>query len=1410
MATEDVNISIGADSSKAISELNKIQQKFNELAAAANTPIGIAINSKAAKKEFEDLTKAFEQYRTQLYKDKRPPSKGGLAEDAFFGVYGFKKGQADSAVNEFAGILKNSATNQINQASIVEDQVSAIARRSNSEQKYLATLRTNSDKKNAADFTKVWNAAHDEYNQREQQMVNAAQAANKARTEAFNKESLAQSKAASAAIRSQFEERFKKEDELTKGAQLANKHRTEAADKAAQAESKAFSSAIKKQMEERVAQENYLAKLRVNSSKVNQEQINKDHAAAIKEFADIQKAAKGADLSMPSLRYALYDIASSAQQFSQSVAIAGTAVIKFASDYETAATNIQRTTLAPEAQLQAINRELISLSEQIPVSFVDLAGIATMGAQLGIEATNLAGFSKTVAEFSAATNVSTDSAAQSFGALGELLNISASEYQNLGSSIAYVGVNSVATETQIISVAEAIGGVANSAGLSADYVIGLSGALASLKIPAEQSRGALTRIFSEINRAAAGTGVDIQLFANVLGVTADEAKRLAQSDMQTFFTKFVNGLSGIDSTQFTTVLDQLNLADIRVTNTLTRLSRNTDLVAETLNNANSSFEEGSFLSEVYALRVDDLASKLQILQNSLANLGANVGATFEPIVKLVVDGITQIVQGLNQALSTEAGKTFTYLAGGAIALAGIIATLIQGFAMFIASLGAVRFALKILGWESATGGFKALAVGLFGAKSAADATSASMGRLKFALASTGIGLAITLLGTLAAAFMEAGRSADIAFQSYVGDTSGLADALAADRQALTDALNAGNYAAAKGYTVVTSAIGDNNAAQDEAIAKYQAAADFLNSDIPNALSSANGAIETNTQILGENTFAWLKNRLMQSEDFQNLISDSGFVDAWQNIGIDFQKAASIAALGGEAAVRDYFMAQAMAAVQSGSLAAEVVRRQQESINLGLAPIPLGTLQKQVASDYVNSKSFQQMSSMLSGFGSKVRFIGGSIDSQGKSATNAASANEDYAGSIDSVGGSAGGAAEKVRTLTDYANDLSSVWERARDIRFSGAETIDKVTSSFQKIAKATADAREEIDQLQADSQELQADQALQQYFLSVAEAYGDTLKAQEIRANLAKIDTDLTKKTKDLQKAQDKTNKTLVGNSEAAIDNRSEILGLVQGYQNHIKALAASGVKEDELRAKTAQLKQDFIAQATQIGYNVDELGLYAVAFDDVGAAINAIPRDVTVDFNGDPALTAIQEFAAKSRSAIAGAGGSVPITADTSDFLAAQELIKRYMQLSTQWAAIPASEREGRNAIMQQMLSINTRLKNHDYATGGYVSGPGGPTSDSIHARLSNGEYVVRAAAVSKYGVGFFDRLNQMQSPRFASGGYVAPASTGMVSLSPEDRALLRNIGGTGEVVLYANNEALARSVNAGNKSIVAQGGRP
>lgn len=69
-----------------------------------------------------------------------------------------------------------------------------------------------------------------------------------------------------------------------------------------------------------------------------------------------------------------------------------------------------------------------------------------------------------------------------------------------------------------------------------------------------------------------------------------------------------------------------------------------------------------------------------------------------------------------------------------------------------------------------------------------------------------------------------------------------------------------------------------------------------------------------------------------------------------------------------------------------------------------------------------------------------------------------------------------------------------------------------------------------------------------------------------------------------------------------------------------------------------------------------------------------------------------------------------------------------------------------------------NKKLFSH----GGSVVGPGGPKDDLIHARLSNGEYVVNAAAAAK-NRGTLDAIN---AQGFANGGVVKPIKNQLNSL--------------------------------------------
>ena len=73
-------------------------------------------------------------------------------------------------------------------------------------------------------------------------------------------------------------------------------------------------------------------------------------------------------------------------------------------------------------------------------------------------------------------------------------------------------------------------------------------------------------------------------------------------------------------------------------------------------------------------------------------------------------------------------------------------------------------------------------------------------------------------------------------------------------------------------------------------------------------------------------------------------------------------------------------------------------------------------------------------------------------------------------------------------------------------------------------------------------------------------------------------------------------------------------------------------------------------------------------------------------------------------------------------------------------------------NGILGRVFHVNISATG-GHAVGGLITGPGTGTSDDIPARLSNGEYVIRAAAVRQYGT---EMLNAINWQRYATGGYV------------------------------------------------------
>lgn len=507
-------------------------------------------------------------------------------------------------------------------------------------------------------------------------------------------------------------------------------------------------------------------------------------------------------------RYALYDVGQRFIAFGTIVVGALASAVKASADMESSFTSVERTvglTLGKSSgAAEELRAKLIDLSTTIPVSFDQIAKIATLGAQMGISSDAVDNFAETVSKFSAITGISAETAAQSFGRLGQLLDVSASEFENLSSAITYTGVNSVATDQEILNMSESIAAAGKQAGFSADEVVGLSAALASLKVRPEEARGVLARLFREIDIQVSTASTGLDDFAQVLGVSSESAANLWKQDPSGFFAKFLDGAQATGKLNETLVA--LGITNTREMNVIQRLSQNTDLMAQTMADAEKQFLMGTYSSQAYGLVVDDLNSKITIFQSTLTKMQASFGDVMSEAVKGVVD----ILTGLANVLSNMPSGIKWVIAAMSL-FAAVAAVAFGSLAIGIAGLLAMKLAMRNLTKEVGTAGislttFNALLTTMIPTTGRAAAalkflginaatSSAGVNTLKFSLRSlmiaSGIGIAIVALSVAFDALNASANKTDAAATEAGkalieagGGADAFAKAIAADQEAI--------------------------------------------------------------------------------------------------------------------------------------------------------------------------------------------------------------------------------------------------------------------------------------------------------------------------------------------------------------------------------------------------------------------------------------------------------------------------------------------------------------------------------------------------------------------------------------------------------------------------------------------------
>lgn len=387
-----------------------------------------------------------------------------------------------------------------------------------------------------------------------------------------------------------------------------------------------------------------------------------------------------------SLRYQLYDIAATFGVVGAAALVAGTTVSRVGIEWDKNFANVVRTSQVTGTAVSWLKDEFLDLQSSIPVTSADLATIATLGAQMGVAAANLANFTEITAKFSSTSGLSVDESATALSRLDQLLPDVEGNYERLASAILKTGVNAVATEAQIVRGTNQIASMGRIAGLTTPEVIALASSMSSLGLSPELQRSIITSSFSRILTATSQVTAQTEKFGAVLNMTGKEFQTAFRDDAVGTYQRLLSTIAARGDA--VTVLQDLGLASQRLTPNLLKMGQNTEVFSEALADTTEDWDKTEELTRQYGITASTVSAKIQVMTQAWEALLVTLDDS-ETLIGPLVDGLTGILKWLRSIAATPGVSQLASIATVIVTLSGVTALAVAGLAAMAAGYIAI-------------------------------------------------------------------------------------------------------------------------------------------------------------------------------------------------------------------------------------------------------------------------------------------------------------------------------------------------------------------------------------------------------------------------------------------------------------------------------------------------------------------------------------------------------------------------------------------------------------------------------------------------------------------------------------------------------------------------------------------------
>ena len=356
-----------------------------------------------------------------------------------------------------------------------------------------------------------------------------------------------------------------------------------------------------------------------------------------------------------------------------------------------------------------LSKQLLDLTDTIPMTANELAAITASGGQLGVAEEDLKDFTTSIAKMSVAFDMSAEDSGDAMAKLANVYKIPIKDIGKLGDAINELSNSSPAKASDIVNTLGRIGGVAKQFGLTENAAAALANSFISLGKAPEVAGTAINGMLTKLMTADKG-GKKFQAALGAMGLSAKEVKKAISKDAQGALTDFLKKIEKLPKDKQMGIL--VDLFGLEYADDVAVLASNTEVLDKSLKTLQETDKNGKpkylgSMEKEFAARAATTENALGLLKNSFTKLGISIGQYVLPVINDFIGWLQPVILSIsewintNSDLMTSIAKWGTYIIGGVAgfsvlmgALSGVTFVALKAFSVFKTSWTMISFVSK--------------------------------------------------------------------------------------------------------------------------------------------------------------------------------------------------------------------------------------------------------------------------------------------------------------------------------------------------------------------------------------------------------------------------------------------------------------------------------------------------------------------------------------------------------------------------------------------------------------------------------------------------------------------------------------------------------------------------------------------